>query len=147
MVLFFRLGIEQRLRQIGILRATGYTSAICAGCCSAEAAALALAGGVLGIAGAVGYAQLVVYGLKTWWVGAVGTTLLSCSHAGSLAVGSPAGMAASLICVRAVAAGGVAADPAGAARRALARAAAASDPQRARRSARCARRSPSPAWR
>ena len=99
-VLFFRLGIEQRLRQIGILRATGYTERHLQWMFSGEALAVSLAGGLLGIAGAVAYAHGVVYGLKTWWVGAVGTTLLE-THItpGSLLIGFAGGVAASLICV------------------------------------------------
>ena len=99
-VLFFRLGIEQRLRQIGILRATGYTQRHLRWMFSGEAVAVSLAGGLLGVAGAVAYARGVVYGLKTWWVGAVGTTLLE-THItpGSLLIGFAGGVAASLICV------------------------------------------------
>jgi putative ABC transport system permease protein len=99
-VLFFRLGIEQRLRQIGILRATGYTQRHLRWMFSGEAVAVSLAGGLLGVAGAVAYARVVVYGLKTWWVGAVGTTLLE-THItpGSLLIGFAGGVAASLICV------------------------------------------------
>ena len=99
-VLFFRLGIEQRLKQIGILRATGYTQRHLQWMFSSEAIAVSLAGGLLGIAGAVAYAHGVVYGLKTWWVGAVGTTLLA-THItpGSLLIGFAGGVAASLICV------------------------------------------------
>ena len=99
-VLFFRLGIEQRLRQIGILRATGYTQRHLRWMFSAEAMIVSLAGGLLGIAGALAYAHVVVYGLKTWWVGAVGTTLLE-THArpGSLLIGFAGGVAASLVCV------------------------------------------------
>ncbi len=37
---------------------------------------LAGVGSLIGIAGAVGYAALIMYGLRTWWVGAVGTTAL-----------------------------------------------------------------------
>ena len=37
---------------------------------------LALAGGVVGLAGALGYAWLMMAGLRTWWVDAVGTTAL-----------------------------------------------------------------------
>ena len=49
---------------------------------------IALAGGLLGVIGAVGYAALVVLGLRTWWVGAVGTTLLELHvRQASLAVG------------------------------------------------------------
>ena len=76
-MLFFRLGVEQRLRQIGILRAAGFTVAHVRWMLLAEAALLALAGSVLGVAGAIAYAHLIVYGLRTWWVGAVGTTLLN----------------------------------------------------------------------
>ena len=42
-VLFFRLGIEQRLRQIGVLRATGYTERHLRWMLSVEAAVIALA--------------------------------------------------------------------------------------------------------
>ena len=52
-VLFFKLGVEQRLRQIGILRAAGYSMAIVRRLLLGEAIILAVAGGALGIAGAV----------------------------------------------------------------------------------------------
>ena len=99
-VLFFRLGIEQRIRQIAILRATGYTQRHLQWMFSGEAIAVSLVGGLLGIAGALAYARVVIYGLKTWWVGAVGTTLLE-THVrpGSLLIGFAGGVAASLICV------------------------------------------------
>src|SRR6185503_15240476 len=71
-VLFFRLGIEQRLRQIGILRAAGFTLAHLRGLLVAEGVVLALAGSAIGMAGALGYGQVIVYGLRTWWIGAVG---------------------------------------------------------------------------
>jgi putative ABC transport system permease protein len=99
-VLFFRLGIEQRLRQIGLLRATGYTPGHLRRMFLIEAALLSVAGGLLGVAGAVGYARVVVHGLKTWWVGAVGTTLLEVHISPlSLAVGFAGGIIASLLCV------------------------------------------------
>ena len=37
---------------------------------------LALVGGLIGLAGAVGYTWLMVTGLRTWWVDAVGTTAM-----------------------------------------------------------------------
>jgi putative ABC transport system permease protein len=99
-VLFFRLGIEQRLRQIGILRASGYTQKHLRWMFAGEAALLSLVGGLIGIAGALGYARLVVHGLTTWWVGAVGTTLLEAHYTpGSLAIGFAGGVIASLACV------------------------------------------------
>jgi len=41
-----------------------------------EGAVLAVLGSLLGVAGAIGYAALIMLGLRTWWVGAVGTTAL-----------------------------------------------------------------------
>jgi putative ABC transport system permease protein len=99
-VLFFRLGIEQRLRQIAVLRATGYSERHLLWMFSSEALLLSLIGGLIGVAAAVGYAYVVVYGLKTWWVGAVGTTLLEVHVSpGSLAIGFAGGVIAALLCV------------------------------------------------
>jgi putative ABC transport system permease protein len=99
-VLFFRLGVEQRLRQIAILRASGYTTAHIRRLLLTEALALAVAGSVIGIAGAVAYAHVILYGLKTWWVGAVGTTLLNVHlRPVSLAIGAAGGVTAALGCV------------------------------------------------
>jgi putative ABC transport system permease protein len=74
--LFFRLGVEQRAREIGLLQALGYRMAHVRRVLLAEAAALAVAGCVLGLAGAIGFGSLILYGLRTWWVGAVGTSAL-----------------------------------------------------------------------
>ena len=99
-MLFFRLGIEQRLRQIGILRAAGYPIAYIRRLLVAEAAILAAAGSVIGVAGALAYAHVIVYGLQTWWVGAVGTSLLAVHVKGaSLAAGAILGMLAALASV------------------------------------------------
>ncbi len=56
-VLFFKLGVEQRLRQVGILRASGYSMSIVRRLLLGEAIILAAIGGVLGIAGAVLYGK------------------------------------------------------------------------------------------
>jgi ABC-type antimicrobial peptide transport system permease subunit len=75
-VLFFKLGIEQRLREIGLLRAVGFSMAQIRSLFLREGILLAVIGSVLGIAGAIAYGWLMMFGLRTWWVGAVGTTLL-----------------------------------------------------------------------
>lgn len=99
-VLFFKLGIEQRSRQVGILRASGYTMATIRRMVLSEALLLALIGGALGAVGAVLYATLIIYGLRTWWVGAVGTTLLQVHLSpGPLAAGIAGGVLASFLCV------------------------------------------------
>ncbi len=99
-VLFFRLGVEQRLRQIGILRAAGFPIAGIRRLLLAEALILSIAGGIVGAAGAIGYARLIVYGLKTWWIGAVGTTLLDLHVSWvSIAAGVAGGIVAAVLCV------------------------------------------------
>jgi len=75
--LFFRLSIEQRLREIGMLRAMGFRDAAVRNVFLLEGGVLALAGSALGLAGAAGYGALVMFGLRTSWSGAVGTRLLS----------------------------------------------------------------------
>ena len=74
--LFFRVGVEQRLREIGLLEAVGLPPSGVRGLFLREGAVLAAAGSLLGVAGAIGYAWLIMLGLRTWWVGAVGTTAL-----------------------------------------------------------------------
>jgi hypothetical protein len=98
--LFFRLGVEQRVREIGVLLAVGFPSAAVSRLFVTEGVVLAGAGSLLGAAGAVGYGGLLVAGLRTWWVGAVGTTQLFLQvSAGDIAAGVAGGMAASLLAV------------------------------------------------
>jgi ABC-type antimicrobial peptide transport system permease subunit len=75
--LFFKLGVEQRMREIGILRALGFSISKIRSVFLVEGAALAVAGSLLGMAGALAYAEIIVIGLRTWWIGAVGTRLIS----------------------------------------------------------------------
>ena len=75
--LFFRLGVEQRLRELGLLRAAGYPAAAIRRVFLSEATVLSVLGSVIGVLGAIGYAELVMWGLRTWWVDAVGTTRLA----------------------------------------------------------------------
>lgn len=98
--LFFRLGVEQRLREVGTLGALGFDEAGVRRLFWAEAVVLSLVGGVLGTVGAVGYAELVMWGLRTWWVDAVGTTLLTL-HVSSLALaaGLVGGMLAAVVSI------------------------------------------------
>jgi len=98
--LFFKLGIEQRLREIGTLRAVGFSASVVRSLFLREGLVLATAGSVLGVIGAVGYGALIMYGLRTWWVGAVGTTALSLHvSALSLLLGSAGGIVVALLCV------------------------------------------------
>lgn len=74
--LLFRLGIERRAANVGLLLATGFSPRQVGTLLMAEGAIVVAAGGVAGVAAAVGYAALIVYGLKTWWIGAIGTRFL-----------------------------------------------------------------------
>ena len=98
--LFFKLGIEQRLREIGVLRSIGFPAEQVRSIFLREGFALAAVGSLLGMIGALGYAALMMFGLRTWWIGAVGTTMLSL-HVSftSLALGGAGGILVALICV------------------------------------------------
>ncbi len=75
--LFFKLGIEQRVREVGLLRAVGFGPARVRWLFLQEGVLLAVVGSLLGIVGALGYAWLMMFGLRSWWVDAVGTTALT----------------------------------------------------------------------
>ena len=75
--LFFRLGVEQRLKEVGLLRALGFTPNRLLGQLLDEGLFLATLGAVLGTLGAVAYAKLMMLGLTTIWRGAVGTRELA----------------------------------------------------------------------
>src|ERR1017187_6152771 len=98
--LFFKLGIEQRSREIGILRSLGFSASKIRTLFLLEGAALAGAGAVAGVGAALAYGALILLGLRTWSFDAVGTRLLSL-HASvpSLAMGAAAGVITGLASV------------------------------------------------
>lgn len=98
--LFFKLGVEQRLREIGVLQALGFPAAKIRTLFLGEGFILAIIGSVIGLAGALAYGQLMMLGLRTWWVDAVGTTMLSLHVSPlSMLLGAAGGIFAALICV------------------------------------------------
>jgi putative ABC transport system permease protein len=98
--LFFKLGIEQRLREIGTLQALGFSTARIRSLFLAEGVLLAVIGSLLGVVGAIGYAKLLMYGLTTWWVGAVGTTALTLHVSWqSMLIGAVGGVLAAVVCI------------------------------------------------
>src|SRR2546426_10107432 len=98
--LFFKLGIEQRLREIGTLQAVGFSAVKIRALFLVEGLVLAVIGSLLGVVGAVLYGYLILIGLRTWWVGAVGTTLLTLHVSTlSLLLGGVGGILAALICI------------------------------------------------
>jgi putative ABC transport system permease protein len=98
--LFFRLGVEQRAREVGLLRAIGYSPRRVRRLFTAEGLMLAVAGSVFGLAGAIGYGALMLAGLRTWWSGAVGTRALTLHVAPvSLAAGAAGAVLAAVVCI------------------------------------------------
>ena len=98
--LFFKLGIEQRAKEIGLLRSLGFSASKIRTIFLLEGTALATAGAATGAAAALAYGALILLGLRTWWFDAVGTRLLSL-HASlpTLAAAFAAGVIAGLASV------------------------------------------------
>jgi hypothetical protein len=98
--LFFKLGVEQRAREVGLLRAVGFSTAKVRTLFISEAVVLSVLGSIIGVAGAVGYGELMMTGLRTWWVDAVGTTALTLHISPvSLIAGAAGGVVASIVCI------------------------------------------------
>jgi len=98
--LFFKLGIEQRLREIGLLAAVGFSKANIRKLFLLEGSIQAVAGSLIGLAGAVLYGYLMMKGLSTWWVNAVGTTMLRLHvEPLRLLLGALAGVLAAILCI------------------------------------------------
>ena len=74
--MFFRIGVEQRSHEIGILQAVGYPLAKIRRRFLFEGGTIAGIGSLLGCLLAIGYAQLMIFGLHTWWLPAIGTPFI-----------------------------------------------------------------------
>jgi putative ABC transport system permease protein len=98
--LLFALSVERRAGEVGLLLAVGYPVRSVRRGLLAEGAVLAGAGALLGLLGALGYAGLLMAGLRTWWRPAVGTPHLAL-HAtpASLALGWAISVAAVLFAI------------------------------------------------
>lgn len=89
--LFFALGLEQRSREVGLLSSVGFSPARIRSAFIREGAVLASVGAIVGAAASVAYAAFIMYGLRTWWVGAVGTTALRLHVAPEFVIAGAAG--------------------------------------------------------
>lgn len=74
--LLFRLGIERRSAEVGLLVALGFSPRRRTRLFLCEGIALALLGTLLGQLGAIAYAALMLGGLRTWWSAAVNAPFL-----------------------------------------------------------------------
>ncbi len=76
-LLLFRLGVEGRVAENGVLRAAGFTPERLRRLLLGEAAIVSVVGAATGVLVGLAYAQLMIHGLTTWWVDAVGTPFLT----------------------------------------------------------------------
>lgn len=83
--LLFRLNLDHRAKEIGLLLATGYRRETAGWLLLLEGGILALVGGVLGCVGAVGYAWLLLEFLRAWWPGGLEGSFLRL-HVGGMSL-------------------------------------------------------------
>lgn len=99
-VLLFRLGIEQRASQLGVLLTAGVSRAKVGMMLAVEAGLVALIGAAAGAAGGVLYASLMTYGLRNWWVEAVTSPFIRLHvNTSSLIIGFTIGVVVTLLTV------------------------------------------------
>ena len=76
-MLLFRLGIEQRAKHVGLLLALGFRPRQITRLLAGEGLLVAVTGSLIGMLAGVGYAALMLLGLRTWWLPAIGTPFLT----------------------------------------------------------------------
>ena len=74
--LLYRLGVEQRAGEIGLLLATGFRARRILGLLLGEGVLVALLGTAVGLLLAGGYATLMLAGLRSWWGTTIETSFL-----------------------------------------------------------------------
>ncbi len=95
--LLFRLGFQQRAAEVGLLSATGFQPKRIRRIWLAEMSLVSSIGAVLGILFGIGYAWLMIWGLSTWWVGAISRPFLQLNISpASLLIGLFSGL---LVCI------------------------------------------------
>ena len=83
--LLFRLGVEQRASEIGLLQALGWRQQRTQQWLAAEGLLVTVVGALLGVVAGIGYAAIMIHGLRTWWVGAISSPFLTL-HVGWLSL-------------------------------------------------------------
>ena len=99
-LLLFKLGVERRAAEIGILLAVGWEPKQVRRLLFREGVLVALAGGLIGVPVGIGYAALMLWGLQTWWLAAIVTPFLNLYiWPGSLLIGFFAGFFMAVITI------------------------------------------------
>jgi ABC-type lipoprotein release transport system permease subunit len=98
--LLFRLNIERRAQEIGLLFAAGFRRRTVRLLLLAEGSILAIAGGIFGLAAALVYARLMLGLLRRWWPGGLEQSFLRLHvSAASLAIGFGLALVVSLLTI------------------------------------------------
>ncbi|MCC9605472.1 FtsX-like permease family protein [Blastopirellula sp. JC732] len=99
--LLFQLGVDQRAKQIGLESALGLRMKAIRSMLLIEATIVATLGGLVGVALGIGYAWVMLYGLRTWWVAAVVTPFLQLhlDNPATLVIGLVSGVMTSLAAI------------------------------------------------
>lgn len=98
--ILFRLGIQQRTAQLGLLMAQGFTISKVRFILLQEFFIVASLGAVLGIPLGLGYARLMIAGLESWWIGAISTSFLEFSFSvRSMLIGLAVGLGSSMLTI------------------------------------------------
>lgn len=98
--LLFRLGVDQKVSQLGLLSAVGLHRRYIARLLIWEGAIVSIVGAAVGILFGVLYARLMVYGLTTWWVDAVMTDFMQYHWSvQSLVIGAVTGVLVSILTI------------------------------------------------
>ncbi|MFZ5833230.1 MAG: FtsX-like permease family protein [Planctomycetota bacterium] len=96
--LVFRLTVERRAAELGVLLSVGFAPGRLGAILLGEAFVVALAGSAVGVPLGVGYAALMLHGLRTWWHDAVNTSQLQLHVTGrALGIGLVAGVVVALL--------------------------------------------------
>ncbi len=99
--LLFRLGLQQRASEVGLLKAAGFDQKQIRKLWLSEMTIVSLIGAVIGVLLGIGYASTMIWGLTTWWVGAISRPFLTMNISPlSLIAGLLSGL---LICVLTIA--------------------------------------------
>jgi ABC-type antimicrobial peptide transport system permease subunit len=95
--LLFRLALQSRASEVGVLNAVGCPNKQISGIWIREMFLVCVLGAVLGVLIGIGYAAIMIWGLKTWWLGAISKPIIDL-HVGpvSIIVGIVSGI---LICI------------------------------------------------
>ena len=83
--LLFRLALQSRVTQVGVLRAVGLPAKTVSGVWLREMALVCVLGALIGIAIGIGYAAAMIWGLKTWWLGAISKPIINL-HIGPISI-------------------------------------------------------------